>query len=128
MPQLVQRPAGPVRVERGGSLLDQVLGARIGQPATCDRSIPRPRLYKLFGDDRQSLRERLLWRMFYETAARAEELLSVDVEDMDLEFRRARVRSKGARSSPAGGGGRACGAPAAGLGWWPGAPGAAPKR
>ncbi|GAA0420698.1 hypothetical protein Acor_83290 [Acrocarpospora corrugata] len=60
-----------------------------------DRSIPRIRLDKLFGDDRQSLRERLLWRMLYETAARAQELLSLDVEDLDLEFRRARVRSKG---------------------------------
>ncbi|SEK73177.1 site-specific integrase [Nonomuraea pusilla] len=34
-------------------------------------------------------------RLLYETAARAEEILSLDVQDLDLEFRRARVRSKG---------------------------------
>jgi integrase len=32
--------------------------------------------------------------MLYETAARAEELLSLNIEDLDLEFRRGRVRSK----------------------------------
>ena len=36
-----------------------------------DRSIPRTRLDKLFTDDRHGLRERVLWRMLYETAARA---------------------------------------------------------
>jgi len=60
-----------------------------------DRSIPRARLDKLLTDDWHGLRERVLWRMLYETAARAEELLSLDVEDLDLEFRRGRVRSKG---------------------------------
>ncbi|MFC7641593.1 tyrosine recombinase XerC [Streptosporangium lutulentum] len=60
-----------------------------------DRSIPRTRLDKLFTDDRHGLRERVLWRMLYETAARAEELLSLNIEDLDLEFRRGRVTSKG---------------------------------
>ncbi|MEU4411306.1 tyrosine-type recombinase/integrase [Streptosporangium sp. NPDC023963] len=60
-----------------------------------DRSIPRARLDKLFTDDRHRLRERVLWRMLYETAARAEELLFLNIEDLDLEFRRGRVRSKG---------------------------------
>jgi site-specific recombinase XerD len=60
-----------------------------------DRSIPRTRLDKLFTDDRHRLRERVLWRMLYETAARAEELLSLNIEDLDLEFRRGRVTSKG---------------------------------
>ncbi|MFC7582356.1 tyrosine-type recombinase/integrase [Nonomuraea antimicrobica] len=41
------------------------------------------------------MRERLLWRLLYETAARAEEILSLDVDDLDTESRRARVRSKG---------------------------------
>ncbi|MFC5745436.1 tyrosine-type recombinase/integrase [Actinomadura rugatobispora] len=45
-------------------------------------------------DDAHGLRERLLWRMLYETAARAEEILTLDIEDLDLEFRRARVTSK----------------------------------
>ena len=33
--------------------------------------------------------------MLYETAARAGELLSLNIEDLDLEFRRGRVTSKG---------------------------------
>ena len=60
-----------------------------------DRAIPRARLDELFGDNQHGLRERVLWRMLYETAARAEEILSLSVEDLDLEFRRARVTSKG---------------------------------
>jgi integrase len=35
------------------------------------------------------------WRMLYETAARASEILALNVEDLDLEERRAPVRSKG---------------------------------
>ncbi len=60
-----------------------------------DRAIPRARLDKLLTDDRHGLRERVLWRMLYETAARAGELLSLNIEDLDLEFRRGRVTSKG---------------------------------
>ncbi|MEW1840073.1 hypothetical protein AB0392_19185 [Nonomuraea angiospora] len=56
-----------------------------------DRAIPAARLERLFTDNRHPLRERLL----HETAARAEEMLSLDVEDLDTEFRRARVISKG---------------------------------
>ena len=37
----------------------------------------------------------VLWRMLYETAARAQEILCLDVPDLDTEFRRARVTSKG---------------------------------
>lgn len=33
--------------------------------------------------------------MLYETAARASEVLSLDIDDLDLEGRRARVTSKG---------------------------------
>jgi site-specific recombinase XerD len=60
-----------------------------------DRSIPAARLQALFRDDRHALRERVLWQMLYETAARAEEILSLNVQDLDTEFRRARVVSKG---------------------------------
>ena len=41
------------------------------------------------------LREKLLWRLLYETAARASEVLALNVEDIDRARRRARVRSKG---------------------------------
>ena len=38
------------------------------------------------------LREKTLWRMLYETAARTQEVLSADVTDLDLENKRLRVR------------------------------------
>ena len=60
-----------------------------------DKAIPRTRLERLFTDDRQQLRERVLWRMLYETCARAEEILGLDVPDLDMEFRRALVKEKG---------------------------------
>ncbi|MBN6056886.1 site-specific integrase, partial [Nonomuraea sp. RK-328] len=41
------------------------------------------------------LRERTLFRLLYESAARAEEVLALDVADLDLRSRRARVRRKG---------------------------------
>jgi site-specific recombinase XerC len=60
-----------------------------------DRAIPRTRLDALFTDPTHALRERVLWRLLYDTAARAEKILTLNVEDLDLEFRRARVVSKG---------------------------------
>jgi site-specific recombinase XerD len=62
---------------------------------TRDKAIPRARLDRLFTDDRNPLRERVLWRMPYETCARAEEILGLDVSDLDMEFRRALVTEKG---------------------------------
>nr|WP_210167986.1 site-specific integrase [Streptomyces sp. SID4946] len=44
------------------------------------------------------LREKTLWRMLYETASRAEEILGVNVEDLDFAGRRCPVKAKGARS------------------------------
>jgi integrase len=41
------------------------------------------------------LRERTLWRLLYETAVRSAEILSLDVSDLDLPNRRAKVRRKG---------------------------------
>ena len=42
-----------------------------------------------------ALRERIFWRLLYESAARANEILSLNIEDLDLANKRARVRSKG---------------------------------
>ncbi|MFF3671881.1 tyrosine-type recombinase/integrase [Microtetraspora malaysiensis] len=44
------------------------------------------------------LREKTLYRMLYETAARSEEILGLNIEDLDLAGRRARVKAKGART------------------------------
>ena len=41
------------------------------------------------------VREKTLWRMLYETAARTNEILALNVEDLDLGARRAVVRGKG---------------------------------
>ncbi|MFV8188364.1 tyrosine-type recombinase/integrase [Streptomyces sp. AF1B] len=43
------------------------------------------------------LREKTLWRMLYETVARAEEILGVNIEELDLAGRRALVKAKGAQ-------------------------------
>lgn len=60
-----------------------------------DKAVPHTRLEELFADPAVGLREKVLWRMLYETAARAEEILTLDVGDLDAARRRARVRSKG---------------------------------
>lgn len=41
------------------------------------------------------MREKTLWRLLYESAARASEVLALDVVDLDLRNRRARVQRKG---------------------------------
>ncbi|MED7931103.1 site-specific integrase [Nonomuraea sp. LP-02] len=43
------------------------------------------------------LREKTLYRLLFETAARAEEILALNIEDLDLTARQARVKVKGAR-------------------------------
>ncbi|WP_392841952.1 hypothetical protein [Streptomyces sp. LN500] len=43
------------------------------------------------------LREKTLWRMLYETAARSEEILGINIEELDLAGRGAPVKAKGAQ-------------------------------
>jgi integrase len=59
------------------------------------RALTRGQLERLFARHDLPLRERTLWRLLYETAARANELLALDMQDLDLANRRARVHSKG---------------------------------
>jgi integrase len=59
------------------------------------RALTRRQLERLFTRRDLPLRERTLWRLLYETAARANEVLALDVKDLDLANRRARVHSKG---------------------------------
>jgi site-specific recombinase XerD len=63
------------------------------------RALTRGQLERLFARRDLTLRERTLWQLLYETAARANELLALNVEDLDLANRRARVHSKGGGSS-----------------------------
>ena len=68
------------------------------------RRKPRPdRSRALSGSDVEQLltrediglRERVLWRLLYESAARSAEVLALNIEDLDFANRRARVRRKG---------------------------------
>jgi len=60
-----------------------------------DRALSRAQVERLLTDEKIPLRERTLWRMLYESAARSAEVLRLNVEDLDLPNRRARVRRKG---------------------------------
>ena len=59
------------------------------------RALSRSEVDQLLTRKDISLRERTFWRMLYETAARSAEVLALDVEDLDLPNRCARVRRKG---------------------------------
>jgi integrase len=59
------------------------------------KAIPLPQLERLWGNREIPLRERALWRLLYDSAARAEEVLGLDVPDLDLANRQARARVKG---------------------------------
>ena len=57
--------------------------------------IMRPAIERALSRSDVPLREKTLWRMLYETAARASEVLALNIEDLDLDARRAPIRSKG---------------------------------
>ena len=59
------------------------------------RSLSRADVDALLTRKDISLRERTLWRMLYETAARSAEVLRLDIADLDLPNHRAKVTRKG---------------------------------
>jgi integrase/recombinase XerC/integrase/recombinase XerD len=59
------------------------------------RALSRADMERLLTSDKYPLRDRTLWRMLYETAARSAEVLRLNVEDLDLANRKAKVRRKG---------------------------------
>jgi site-specific recombinase XerD len=65
------------------------------EPADRTRAIPLPELERLWRREDVGVREKALWRLLYETAARASEALSINVEDLELDNKRVRVLSKG---------------------------------
>ena len=71
---------------------------RRNEPADRTKAIARSSLERLFRREDVAIREKCLWRLLYETAARAQEVLSADIEDLDLENKRLRVRRKGGDS------------------------------
>lgn len=64
------------------------------------RARPRRDIETLLRSQRHPVRERCLWAMLYATAARAEEILALDVADLDRANRMATVTRKGGRREP----------------------------
>ena len=79
----IRGPALPAGVERRR------------EPTDATRAVDRAALDRALSRRDVPLREKTLWRMLYETAARASEVLALNIEDLDLAGRRAAVRSKG---------------------------------
>ncbi|MCA1693609.1 MAG: hypothetical protein LC749_02155, partial [Actinobacteria bacterium] len=77
----------------GASSAGYLRGRREHIDATKD--LPKSSLERQISRRDVPLREKTLWRMLYETAAWANEVLALDVEVLDLENRRAPIRSKG---------------------------------
>jgi integrase/recombinase XerC/integrase/recombinase XerD len=68
---------------------------RTARQATIQRAIDYADLEALWSRKNIALREKLLWKLLYESAARANEVLSLDVGDLDLAERSARIVGKG---------------------------------
>jgi integrase len=68
--------------------------ARRREPADRTRALPKAALERLWARRDVAPRDKTLWRLLYETAARAGEALSLNVEDLDLPARRAAIRGK----------------------------------
>ena len=64
------------------------------EPADRTRALPSAALERLWSRRDVALRDKTLWRLLYETAARAGEALALDIEDLDLPNRRAAIRGK----------------------------------
>ena len=64
-------------------------------PEDHSRALSREDLERLFTSRDASVRDRCLWRLLYESAARAVEVLRLNVEDLDLAARRATTVRKG---------------------------------
>jgi integrase len=65
------------------------------EPTNATRALPRAAIERVLSRRDVPLREKTLWRMLYETAARASEILALNIQDLDLDARRAPIRSKG---------------------------------
>jgi integrase len=59
------------------------------------QAIPLDELRGLWSDTSNRLRDRAFWALAYSTAARADELLGLDVDDVDLANREAQIVGKG---------------------------------
>lgn len=82
---------------RGDAVPSLPAGARAERvPVLPSRARSRTAIDRLISRREVGLREKTLWRMLYETAARAEEVLPLNIEELNLSGRTALVRGKGA--------------------------------
>ena len=89
------KAAPRVRVN-GWTRTDLLAGIeRRPQPRDDPAAIRYEQLNKLWARRDIHVREKALWRMLYETAARANEILSLDISDLDPATRRATITAKG---------------------------------
>jgi len=65
------------------------------EPADQTKAVDRATIDRICTRRDIPLRERVLWRMLYETASRATAVLALNVEDCDLDNRRVRVTVNG---------------------------------
>jgi integrase/recombinase XerC/integrase/recombinase XerD len=75
--------------------------ARIGPrdlPEDRTRALTREQIRHLVDDTRVPIRERALWSVLYESAARVHEVLALDARDVDFPNHRAKVKRKGGAS------------------------------
>ncbi len=64
-------------------------------PEDRDRALSRAQVERLITSRQHGVRERCLWSLLYDSGARAHEVLGLDIGDLDMDERRARVRRKG---------------------------------
>jgi integrase/recombinase XerC/integrase/recombinase XerD len=89
------RRAGAYWLAQGWTATDPAVRLRHRRAAgDRSRAMSRDDVGELLTREDIGLRERTLWRMLYETAARSAEVLALDVGDLDLPHRAA-VRRKG---------------------------------
>ena len=67
-------------------------------PEDRTRALTVHQVRQLLDDTRVPIRERALWAVLYESAARVHEVLALNVEDVDFPNHRAKVRRKGGAS------------------------------
>jgi integrase len=65
------------------------------EPADRTRALSRHQIDALWDRRDIPLREKTLWRLLYESAARAGSVLALDIEDLDLPGKRGKITAKG---------------------------------
>ena len=90
-PATILRPPAPAASTPAPSAPSKPRSA----PTDRTRGLSRDQVEALLGRADLALRERTLWRLLYETAARAGEVLALDIEGLDVRNRCAKVRRKG---------------------------------